>query len=155
MARRLYDRFMVHTKIGGNRKLCRLKPAERWCHVAGVLAIAAESPVPGHLLIAEDLPATDRDIADHASVSLPIAKATVEKLHQLGVLKVDPDASCVYVHDWDEWNPPPKSDPKAAERMRRYRERLRNRDARNSDRNGRNGNGAVRQEGESEGEGTT
>jgi hypothetical protein len=112
MARRLYDRFMVHTKIGSNRKLRRLKPGERWCHVAGVLAIAAESPVPGHLLIAEDMPATDRDIADHAGVSLAVAKSTVEKLHELGVLAPDDDAGCVYVHDWDEWNPAPKSDPK-------------------------------------------
>jgi 5-methylcytosine-specific restriction endonuclease McrA len=125
MARRLYDRFMVHTKIGSNRKLRRLKPNERWCHVAGVLAIAAESPTPGHLFIADGLPATDRDIAEHAGVSLAVARSTVEKLHELGILQMDEDGDCVFVHDWDEWNQPPKSDPGAAERMRRRRARLR------------------------------
>lgn len=153
MARRSYDRFMLATKIGTNRKIRRLKPDQRWTHVAGVLALAAESPVPGHLLIAEGVAVGAEDVAEHASVSIAVAEKTLLSLRMLGVLKWDAEVQCEYVHDWDEWNQPSKSDPTAAARMRRYRERLRNEERnagesydRNVTRNGRNGDGDVRQE---------
>lgn len=162
MARRQYDRLLVATKIGTNRKIRRLRPDQRWTHVAGVLALAAESPIPGHLLIAEGVPVDPSDVAEHASVSESVAAKTMDALRDLGVLKYDAEARCEYVHDWDEWNPAPKSDPTAARRMREYRERLRNSERndgvvtdRNARRNGRNGDGGVRREVEEEVEGTT
>jgi hypothetical protein len=125
VARRTYDRFLVHTKIGTNRKVRRLKVAERWCHVAGVLAIAAESPVPGHLLVAEGMPATERDYAEHAGVSPAVARRTLTALRELGIVAWDPQAGCEYVHDWDEWNTASRSDPTGAARAKAYRDRMR------------------------------
>ena len=125
MARRTYDRFLVHTKIGTNRKLGRLTPAERWCHVAGVLALAAESPVPGHLLIAEGVPVTEADVAKQADVSPALARRTLGALRDLSILAYDREAGCEYVHDWDEWNTASRSDPTGAARAKAYRDRMR------------------------------
>jgi hypothetical protein len=133
---------MVHTGIGRNRKLRRrLTPEERWCYVAGVLVIAASSPIRGCLLIGGE-PATVDDIADEAGVKVPVARSALNKLRDLEMVYPDPELTCERVHDFDDHNPAPKKDPTAAERMRRHREKL----SRNSDRNkGRNGdrNSAV------------
>lgn len=147
MARRTYDRLMVATKIGTNRKIRRLRPEQRWAHVAGVLALAAESPIPGHLLVADGVCVEPIDVAEHAGVSLAVAEKTMDTLRELGVVKYDGEAACEYVHDWDEWNPAPRNDPTAADRMRRYRERLRNTERNDgvvTERNARNGDGTVR-----------
>lgn len=147
MARRAYDRLMIATKIGTNRKIRRLRPEQRWAHVAGVLALAAESPIPGHLLIADGVRVVASDVAEHAGVSDVTATKTLDALRELGVIKYDAEAECEYVHDWDEWNPAPKHDPTAAERMKRYRERLRNSERNDgvvTERNARNGDGSVR-----------
>ena len=45
------------------------------------------------------------------------------------LILTDPDAGCEYIHDWQEWNAEPKSDPTAAARMREYRARIKDRDA--------------------------
>jgi hypothetical protein len=139
--RRAFDHFMVHTKIGGNRKLRRrLNPDERWCYVAGILAIAADSPIRGCLLIGAE-PADDHDLADTAGVSVKVARSTFDKLRALEMVVPDEELECERVHDFDEHNPEPKTDKTAAERMRRYRERLRRNTPLVTDRNGRRNEG--------------
>lgn len=123
MSRRAFDRFMVDVEVGTNRKLRRLSPAERWCFVAGVLAIAAKSPERGRLLVGSDLPADENDYAEQAGVSVAVARATVAKLRDLRML-IDDDGSEV-LHDFDAWQRKPRKPSEdsaaTAERKRRSR----------------------------------
>jgi hypothetical protein len=121
---RAFHKFMVDEEIGRNLKLARLTHTERWCHVAGVLAIASKSPIRGCLLLGEERAETF-DIAKQADVPLKVAASAMTKLRDLGVLCWDDEYGCERVHDWDDWNPAPKRDATAAERQRRRRDRLR------------------------------
>jgi hypothetical protein len=125
MSPRAFDRFMVSTQIGTNRKLRRLNPAERWCFVAGVLPIAAMSPIRGCLIVGRD-EAEARDYAEQSGVTVAVVRSTLQKLRDVGMVYANPDMGCEVVHDFEDWNPPPKKDPTNAERQRRYRERHRN-----------------------------
>jgi hypothetical protein len=127
MSPRKFDRFMVDVHIASNPKLSRLTVPERWCHVAGILSLAALAPVRGHLLIGDD-PATAEDIAKRAGVSAAVAKSTVAKLKKVGVLEHNSEFGCDCVHDFDDWNPPPRTDNTARERAQRYRDRKASRD---------------------------
>ena len=124
-----FDSFLVKTKIGGSRTLKRLTPAERWCYVAGVLALASESPVRGALLIAEDEPVTTADLADQAGVPRSTASSCVEKLTRLGKLEHDSELGCLIVVRWHSHQPEPKpSDSREAWRDRKQRQRDKARD---------------------------
>lgn len=123
-----FDRFMVDVHIGTNRKIRRLTVPERWCHVAGVLPVAAQAPIRGRLLVGQQ-DATERDYAETAGVSVAIARSAVAKLREIGVIIPDEDNGCEQVHDFEQVNPQPKEDRTNAERQRRYRE------ARNGTRN--------------------
>jgi hypothetical protein len=138
-----FDHFLVHQDIGQSRKLYRnLTPAERWCYVGGVLALAAAAPIRGRLLVGDER-ADESDVARQANVSVAIARATLAKLREIERLVPDEEFDCERVHDWDEHNPEPKKDRTAPERMRRYRERLRRNEGRNTGSNARNGNEGV------------
>jgi 5-methylcytosine-specific restriction endonuclease McrA len=104
-----FDKFMIHVDIGTDEKLADLTDSERLCHIAGVLALAAKSPIRGRLVVG-DVPAT----ANH-----------MRKLLDVGVLIADDDLGCLRVHNWERFNPPPKQDTTSAERQARYRRRLR------------------------------
>lgn len=124
---RVFDRYMVQVGVGTNRKLRRLPVAQRWAYVAGVLSLAAQSPIRGALLIADGEPVTDLDVAEEATISVKDARAAMESLRKLGML--DRDAEGVeWVHDWDALNPDPKaSDSPEATRERKRKERQRKR----------------------------
>lgn len=122
MAPGKFDRFMVDVHVGTSRKLRRLTAVERLCHIAGVLAIAAQAPIRGRLLVGNE-EATDEDYAETAGVSVGVARSTAEKLRAIGVIVPDEENHCERIHDWEHYNPEPKRDDTAAERMRRYRER--------------------------------
>lgn len=116
-----YDSMLVYARLGGDRKFRRLSPAERWCAVFGVWAIAAQSPVRGYLLITEDEPAAERDYATEANVALGVARSTVVKMRSLGMLELDPEMGAEHVHDWHEH----QKDPKPSESKQAWRERKR------------------------------
>lgn len=122
-----FDRFMVAVDVGTNRKLRRLPVAQRWVYVAGVLALAAQSPWRGALLIALDEPATDDDVALQATVPVKDARAALTALRGLGMLERDEDG-VEWVRDWDKMNPEPRASDSAEatrERKRLQRERAR------------------------------
>lgn len=122
---------MVHVAIGRTRKLRRhFTVPERWCYVAGVLALAANAPIRGRLLV-EGEPADEHDVAEQADVSVSVARSTLAKMRDLEMLVPDPELDCERVHDWEEHNPEPSKDRTAPERMRRYREKLRRNEGRN------------------------
>lgn len=123
-----YDAILVEAKLAANKKFRRLPPAERWCVVFGVWAIAAQSPVRGYLFLTETEPAREDDYAAEANVTIAVARSTVKKMRSLGMIEHDPEMGAEYVHDWHKHQPEPKpSDSKAAwkERKRAERERKR------------------------------
>ena len=118
-----FDRFMVANSIGTNRKLRRLPVAQRWVYVAGVLALASQSPIRGALLITDSEPATEEDVAQEATVRLAEARAAMESFRRLGMLERDADG-VEWVHDWDSMNKDPKpSDSPDATRARKRAQR--------------------------------
>jgi hypothetical protein len=119
---RAFDRFMVDVEVGRNLKLGRLKPAERWVYVAGVLPIAAKSEIRGALMVGTTR-ATDADVARQADVTPAVARAALKHLRDLGMLEHDRTLGAEWVHDFEVYNPEPKQDKTAAERAKRYRER--------------------------------
>jgi hypothetical protein len=120
---------MVSQKIGSDRKIRRLEAGQRWAFIAGVLALAAQSPERGRLLIAEGIAVTDADVAEEAGVSVPVARAALKKLRELGVVTRDDDGFEL-VTSWPTWQPDPKpSDSREAWRERKRLERGRKRAA--------------------------
>lgn len=121
---RKFDRFMVDVNIASHPKLATFTPAERWCVVAGVFPLAALSPVRGRLLIGEHK-ANEQYVAHHSRVSRAVARSTLRKMRDVGMIVHDPDLDCDAVHDFGEWNPEPKHDPTNAERQARHKQRRR------------------------------
>lgn len=120
-ARRAFDHVMLATRIRHTGKLRRnLRPEERWVYVC-VLAIAGEASPRGAFLLAGQEP-TPGDMADEAAVPVSVARRALERIRDQGMLEQD-DQGVWWVHDFDEHNPAPRSDPGNAERQRRYRER--------------------------------
>lgn len=124
MSRRVFPAFMVDTEIGGNLKLIGLTDSEFRAHVAGVLPIAAKSQIRGRLLIG-DLPASADHVAAQARVKPAVARSALKKLRDVGVVVHDSEFGCERVHEFEDWNPAPKTDRTAAERQQRRRDRLR------------------------------
>lgn len=120
---------MVLGGVGQDRKLRRLTPEERWCFVAGVLAVAHDAPTRGLLLIGEGIPAEPGDIAETAGVDAAVAEATLEKLRRLRVIAVDPEHECERVVNWAKYNPDPApSNTRDAWRERKQKQRRRARE---------------------------
>lgn len=124
MAPRGYNKHFLVVGAGHNKKFVGFSDGERCAHFLGVCALAAQSPVRGYLLLTEDEEITAANVASEASVSLKIARSAMEKLKKRGVLKWDEDLGAWFIHDWDEVNPPPKTDTTAAERQRRRRAKV-------------------------------
>jgi hypothetical protein len=74
-----YDCILLYTKIGSDRKIRRLEPGQRWAFIAGVLALAAQSPERGRLLIAEGVAVTDADVAEECGVSVAGRRGDAEE----------------------------------------------------------------------------
>jgi hypothetical protein len=127
-----FDRFMVSNSIGTNRKLRRLPVAQRWIYVAGVLALASQSPIRWALLITDGEPVTAEDLAQEATVKLSDAKAALASFRRFGMLERDADG-VDWVHDWDSMNKDPKpSDSPDATRARKRAQRDREREGRHA-----------------------
>ena len=124
-----FDSIMLRVEVGGNRKLRRFTPEERWCAVAGVWALAAKSPVRGYLLIAENVPVEPQDIAEQAGVKLSAVKSTLKKMRELGMLEADDELKTEHVHDWHIHQKEPKpSETREAWRIRKREQRAGKRD---------------------------
>lgn len=122
-ARVKFDRYMIVAGSARHAKFRRLTTAERHAFFLGVLSLAAQAPIRGCLLVG-DLQADETDIAGEADVTVKEARSALEKLRAVGVIYRDDELGCDRVHDFEEWNPPPKRDNTSAERQKRYRERL-------------------------------
>jgi hypothetical protein len=148
-----FDKFMIHVDIGTDEKLADFTHAERLCHIAGVLALAAKSPVRGCLIVG-DLEATPSHIAKRAGVPLGVAKSTLKKLTEAGILIADDDLGCLRVHNWERFNPSPKQDTGNAARQARWRKRQADRNAESNALRNAPSDASNADEGEGEVEGT-
>lgn len=119
-----FDRYMIVAGSARHAKFRRLTTAERHAFFLGVLSLAAQAPIRGCLLVG-DLQADENDVAGEADVTVREARSAMEKLRAVGVIYRDEDLGCERVHDFEEWNPPPKRDATNADRQRRYKDRLR------------------------------
>lgn len=113
---------MLATDIRRSRKLRKhLTPEERWIYVC-VIAIAGEAEPRGDFTIHGEV-VEESDLADEAGVSVKAAASALKKLRHIGLLEgldgVD------VVHDFDDYNPAPKTDSTATERQQRLRDRRR------------------------------
>lgn len=81
--------FRFYTEAVADRKLRRLKPAQRWLWVA-VMAAARESPVAGTLLDgAVDTPMTVAALADYAGMTEREVRATMPEFERAGMVHRD------------------------------------------------------------------
>lgn len=123
MSPRAFNRIMLDMGVGTNRKVRRLTVPERWTFVAGVIPLAAQSPIRGALLIATSIPVTPQDVAEQAGVSVAVAKKTLGHMRTLGMLERDDELGIEWVHDFDDWQAEPRHDPTGSLRQKRYRDR--------------------------------
>ena len=80
--------FRFYVEAFSDRKLRRLSPTQRWIWVA-ILGAARESPEPGKLLVAEDLPMTHSELASYADVRVREIGPAVELMSQLKMVHSD------------------------------------------------------------------
>lgn len=127
MSRRTYPCFMIAVEIGSNPKVARLTDREFRCLITGIWALAAKGSPRGYLAVAGEA-ADERDVAHQARCSVPVARATLARLRDLGMLERDEEMGLEYCHDWHTLNPDPSpsNTPEAwRERKRAQRERER------------------------------
>lgn len=121
MSRGKFDRIMYMVEIASNAKVGRLSDTEFRCMLTGVWPLAAKSPIRGCLLVG-DLEVEPADVARQGRCSTAVAGRTLKKMRDLGMLERDDELGCERVHDWDEINPAPKTDPNAARRQALHRD---------------------------------
>jgi hypothetical protein len=124
MTRTKFDRYMVAVGAARHVKFRRLTVPERHAFFLGVLSLAAQSQIRGALLIG-NLRVEAEDVAAEADVPVRVARDAMRKLRAVGVLVEDREHDCEVVHDFDDYNPAPKTDRTAAERQQRRRDRVR------------------------------
>jgi hypothetical protein len=108
-----------------DRKIRRLPSSdERWLWIA-VMSAASESPVRGHLLVADGVPITCSDLADMAQLPEPDVARAMRLFEELGLVKLD--GATWWLPRWSVRQP--ASDGTSTERSRRHRERARSNDA--------------------------
>ena len=118
MARPARPWFRFYVEAFPDRKIRRLTPTQRWIWVA-VLGAARESPMPGHLLIADGLAMTTEELAEYAGVKVREVVSALAAMRTLGMVRDSP-TGLVAVVNWDKRQF--ESDDVTA-RTRTYRER--------------------------------
>lgn len=124
---RPYNKFMVAYKIGADSQLRQVREQHRWVWVAGVLALAAQSPIRGHLLDAKAMPVTDKMIEAEASARPKIAREALAAFRDLDLIQVDEELGCEFVPNFKLYNPDPPTKSQEGERLRKREQRARER----------------------------
>ena len=89
----------LYTEITRDRKLRRIKPAFRWIWIA-ILCMAKESPIPGRLLLSENIPVTAEDIADEAAVTIKEVNQALQIFEE--ELMLHKENGIMVVTNWDK-----------------------------------------------------
>lgn len=99
MARPIRPWFRFYVEAFADRKIRRLKPAQRWVWVA-ILGAARESHEPGKLYVAPGLPMTVTELADYAAVTEREAAQTLKAAESLAMITREGDL--ITVTNWDK-----------------------------------------------------
>lgn len=87
--------FRFYVEAFSDLKLRRLTPAQRWLWAA-ILGAARKSPVPGMLLVSEDSPMDEVDLADFAGMAVRDVRKAMPLFERAGlVTKDESGAWCV------------------------------------------------------------
>lgn len=93
--------FRLYVEMIWDRKVRRLKVAHRWLWVV-LLACAKSSPTPGVLLLTDNTPMTEDDIADAAAMKPGDVSAGIGVLATLGLIDVDRNVDAWCIPRWNE-----------------------------------------------------
>lgn len=100
-----------------DRKLRRLAPEQKWCWI-GLLLLAAETDKDGKIELAEGVPMIGEDFIGALDVEPETWESAYSYFLRMGMVVIDGDGFVVIVNYTKRQEP---TDPTAAERMRRYR----------------------------------
>ena len=113
--------FRFYVEAIYDPKLRRLPPGQRWLWPT-VMALARQSPVPGHLLISaadEEVEAlTEADLVDAAAMTTKEVKAALAAFYRLGMMHTDDELDCMVV---TKFNSRQFESDDVTERTRRHR----------------------------------
>lgn len=112
----------LYTEIRNDRKLRRLPPAQRWLWVT-MLTIARESPVPGALLLSENVPVNLEDLVDEAAITIEQVKAGIQSFKDQEMIE---EINGVYY--LINWNKRQFTSDSSTPRVRRHRDKKQQQD---------------------------
>ena len=116
---------MVAYGIGGDVDLALVPEGQRWVWVAGVLALAAQSPIRGHLLNKAAEPITSRDVAAAAGAKRALTLKALDHFRSRGMIVPDDELACEWVPNFKLYNFDPPSSSTEGERLRKREQRAR------------------------------
>jgi len=99
MARRRWVKVWTQETLYGTTS-SELDPAERWIWI-GFLLLAGDSPVPGTICAAPDVPFTDDQLAKILRV--PVAHLIGAKAKMLEYGKIDLNGAGIEIHNWSHY----------------------------------------------------
>lgn len=92
--------FRLYVEAVSDPKLRRVSPAQRWLWIS-ILAAARQSPISGWLMISEDEPMSNADLADLAGVPMREVAKTLPVFEKAGMLLWDSKILAWQVRNWD------------------------------------------------------
>jgi hypothetical protein len=116
---------MVANGIGGDVDLALVEEGQRWVWVAGVLALAAQSPIRGHLLNKAAEPITSLDIQKAANSKRAVTLKALDHFRTRALIVRDDELDCEWVPNFKLYNPDPKASSTEGERLRKRELRAR------------------------------
>jgi hypothetical protein len=122
---RPYDKFMVAYRIGADAQLGEIRPEQRWVWIGGVLALAAQSPIRGHLLTAKVEPVTVAHVKKAAAVGTRLAAGSLDAFRDLDLIQVDEELGVEWVPNFTIYNPNPPKESVEGKRLRKRASRAR------------------------------
>lgn len=91
--------FRVYGEMVRDRKLARLSPSQRWVWVV-MMCCASESPMRGWLMLSEQAPCTDKDLARESGVPLKTVQHALREMQSLGMIERAGDTGAWFIPSW-------------------------------------------------------
>jgi hypothetical protein len=94
----------LYTEMPTDPKIRRLEVPHRWLYVV-VLCLARQSPVPGSLMLTEQQPITEADLAEEAGLHWRTVRSGMARLADVGLVVVDLDRDTWQVPTFERRQP--------------------------------------------------
>jgi len=99
MTRRRWVKVWTQETLYGTTS-SELDPSERWIWI-GLLLLAGDSPIPGTICAAPDVPFTDDQLAKILKVPVTHLMGAKEKM--VGYGKIDLNSGGIHIHNWEHY----------------------------------------------------